>query len=195
MHRALSLFALLIAVGVCGNYRELKGSGNSILGNKSSNTDTIYFDKSLPVYQARACLSSLLTAVVKANKKYYSPDEFFYSLSFNKGKAVKYLNITAEHWTAAKSLDYSGVIKLNNATFLCRGDFATDSLFYKVKHDFLRVKLRQINDRTDMPLNIEPSLRGAYQECMGERISLEVYTRGEMPGFKMKERRSVLRRE
>jgi hypothetical protein len=154
-------------------------------------SDTIYFNKNLPVYKANACLTNLLMAIVKANKHYYSPNKFFYSLTFNKGKSVKYVNISAEQWDAAKSLDYSGVIKINYATFLCRGDFATDSLFYKDKPGFLRIKLRQINDSTDTPINIEPSLRGAYQECSGQRISLEIYTQGEIPGYKMTERKSV----
>jgi hypothetical protein len=191
MHKVVLLFILSLA-GLCNTYREAKNDSicSMPITNKQS-SDTIYFDKNLPVYKASVCLTNLLVAIVKANKQYYSPNKFFYSLTFNKGKSVKYVNISAEQWHASKSLDYSGVIKINYATFLCRGDFATDSLFYKDKLGFLRIKLRQINDSTDIPINIEPSLRGAYQECSGQRISLEIYTQGEIPGYKMTERQSV----
>lgn len=188
MHRSSLLLILLIG-GLVERPSEVEDNINYPISHSSiANGDTASVDKNLPVYQAKPCLSSLLMAVGKANKKYYSPDTFFYSLTFLKAARVKYLNISVERWKAAKSLDYSGVIKFNYVIFLCSGDFATDSLFYKVNSQFLRIQLRQVNDSADIPLNTEPSLRGAYQECNGQRISLEIYTRGQMPGYKMRER-------
>jgi hypothetical protein len=191
MHKILPLFILLL-IGLSDTSRGLKNdSSHPILTHSVQVGDTIYFDKNLPVYKTNACLTNLLVEIAKSNRQYYNQDKYFYSLTFDKGESVKYMNVSAEQWDAATSLDYSGVIKINYATFLCRGDFAADSLFHKVKLVFSRIKLRQINDSTDMPLNIEPSLRGAYQECSGQRISLEIYTRGEIPGFKMTERQSI----
>ena len=121
---------LLLSLSLIGLGEMLSGAkknGDHLLNNNKQYNDTLYFDKNLPVFKANKCLASLLTAVVRANKQYYKPDKFFYSLMFKKGDHAKYLNISIEKWSAAKSIDYSGVIKFDYATFLCSGDFLNDS--------------------------------------------------------------------
>lgn len=151
--------------------------------------DSNYFDKRLPEYQVSPCLFNLLTSIEKSNTKFYSPTKFFYSLTFNKGNNQKYLNVTPEEWSNAKSMDYTGILKIKNVTFLFRGDFENDSLFKRKSLNRIRVKLQQSKDSTDIvPFFTEPSLDGAFYECKGLPIYVEVYTRGKVPGYERKVR-------
>jgi hypothetical protein len=46
--------------------------------------DTDIIKKRLPVYHSSPCIEDLLRQVVKANRGYYDPKKYFYSLSFKK---------------------------------------------------------------------------------------------------------------
>jgi len=45
---------------------------------------TNLIEKKLPIYHASPCIENLLRQVVKANRGYYDPKKYFYSLSFKR---------------------------------------------------------------------------------------------------------------
>ena len=157
------------------------------IGCQGQDNDSTRLDKKLSEYQINPCLSILLTSVADANRKYYNADTFFYALTFKRGKNQKYLSISTDRWHDAKLLDYDGMIKVKNISFLCRGDFKEDSLFKRLDSSALRVQLQKAKDITDaIPFFIEPSLQGTYFDCQGMPIYIEVYTKGKIPAFEMK---------
>jgi hypothetical protein len=83
-----------------------------------------------------------------------------------------------------------GVIKIHGSIFLCRGDVATDTLFKSNNDAFVSIYLGGKKETGDFDYGVEPSLRGSYQECNGIKISLEIYTRATLPGYKMEELKS-----
>src|SRR5579871_3727450 len=83
----------------------------------------------LHFYSANSCLQELLSNIVQSNKEYYDPAIYFYSLTFDKGQKLRYLNVTPIRWEYVRDRDYSGIIKAYGASFLLRGDFKQDSLF------------------------------------------------------------------
>lgn len=143
--------------------------------------------KRLPLYHASPCIEDLLKQVTNANRRYYDPQEYFYSLSFKKDARKRYLVIETGKYKSSRVFDYVGVIKVDKSIFLCRGDIAADTLFKPDNNARLNVYLAAKKDTDDFDYGIEPSLRGSYQECNGIKISLEVYTRAPLPGYKMKE--------
>jgi len=140
----------------------------------------------LPEYQVDSCLSELLATVAQSNKQYYS-DKYFYSLTFKEGKKTRYMSITPGMWSEARYVDYGGILKINNITFLFRGDFQQDSIFKRTNLPQIEVKLRKEKGDSDKgAFFIEPSLQGVYYECKGMPIYMEVYTKGKIPNFEMK---------
>jgi hypothetical protein len=53
-------------------------------GTKGFAEDTNVVKKKLPIYRASPCIENLLRQVVKANRGYYDPKKYFYSLSFKR---------------------------------------------------------------------------------------------------------------
>lgn len=145
----------------------------------------------LPGYQVDSCLFGLLATVAQSNKQYYNTDVYFYSLTFKEGTKSRYINITPEKWAEARYLDYGGILKIHNTSFLFRGDFEHDLIF---KHSSLAdatVNLkREKGDLDKGAAFLEPALQGEYYECSGMPIYIEVYTKGKIPGFDMKVRAS-----
>lgn len=162
----------------------------SITSNaQKTSIDSNYFSKKLPEYQASSCLSNLFISIVKSNTRFYNPNKYFYSVTFNKRSNQKYLNVTPVLWRNAKNLDYTGVLKIRNVIFLCRGDFESDSLFKKKTSTTIRIKLQQSKDSTDWdPFTLDPSLDGVFYDCRGLPIHVEVYTEGKIQGYERKVR-------
>jgi hypothetical protein len=156
-------------------------------GGEGFSRDTSLIKKRLPLYHASSCIEDLLKQVTKANRRYYDPKEYFYSLSFKKDARKRYLVIETGKYKSSRVFDYVGVIKVNKSIFLCRGDIAADTLFKPDNDALLNVYLAAKKDTGDFDYGIEPSLRGSYQECNGIKISLEIYTRASLPGYKMEE--------
>jgi hypothetical protein len=156
-------------------------------GGEGFSRDTGIIKKRLPVYHASSCIEDLLKQVTKANRRYYDPKEYFYSLSFKKDARKRYLVIETSKYKSSRVVDYVGVIKVNKSIFLCRGDIAADTLFKPDNDARLNVYLAAKKDTSDFDYGVEPSLRGSYQECNGIKISLEIYTRAPLPGYKMEE--------
>jgi hypothetical protein len=144
----------------------------------------------LPIYRVNTCIYELLSTVEESNKQYYNADVYFYSVIFKEGKKFRYMNIAPDKWEATSYLDYNGILKINNMLFLFRGDFDRDSLFQRTDLPQEEVKLKNAgSDSEKVPL-FEPSLQGAYYECKGMPIYLEVYTKGKIPNFEMRVRPS-----
>ena len=154
-------------------------------GTKGFADDTNVVKKKLPIYRASPCIENLLRQVVKANRGYYDPKKYFYSLSFKREGDKRFLVIESGKYKSSRVFDYVGVIKIYSSIFLCRGDIATDTLFKSNNDAFVSIYLGGKKDTDDFDYGVEPSLKGSYQECNGIKISLEIYTRATLPGYKM----------
>lgn len=152
--------------------------------------DTNIIEKKLPIYHAIPCIDDLLKRIVKANHKFYNIKKNFYSLSLKKERDIRYLVIESAQYKSSKAFDYVGAIKVSRAIFLCRGDIRTDTLFKLNSDEFLNVYLKNTKGSEDFNYGIEPSLRGLYRECSEINVSLEIYTRATLPGYRMEERKS-----
>ena len=139
----------------------------------------------IPIYHASPCIENLLREAAKANRRYYDPNIYFYSLSFRKERNHRYLLIEPGRYKSSIAFDYVDVLKISSSIFLCRGDIAADTLFKSTDDAFLNVSLIKRKNSDDFDYGMEPSLRGSYNECSGIKISLEVYTRAIIPGYKM----------
>src|ERR1700744_1148819 len=82
-------------------------------------------------YRVDPCISKLFVSVVKSNVQYYDSGKFFYSVTFKRAGKALYMNISAEKWTAAPYLDYGGILKLKQFSFLLRGDLDQGTIFKK----------------------------------------------------------------
>lgn len=171
---------------VFANYSEV----NILGGTRGLVEDTDIIKKRLPIYHSSSCIEELLRQVVKANRGYYDPNKYFYSLSFKKEGGKRYLVIESGKYKSSRVFDYVGVMKIYGSIFLCRGDIASDTLFKSDNDAFLSVHLERKKVTKDFDYGVEPSLRGLYQQCNGIKISLEIYTRASLPGYKMEELKS-----
>jgi len=171
-------------------YSQINDSNRVSSRNKYHNGG-IYFDKNLDEYQIDSCLYSLLKAVVNSDRHHsdYKPDSFFHSLNFykkSKSGRYRYLSIYPRLWNNPEYIDYTGIIKLDEMTFLCRGDFETDSLFHYLNFKKERVKLKQPKDNTfNTPFIEDPSFQGLFLNCKGVPIYIEIYIKGKIQEYEM----------
>jgi hypothetical protein len=163
--------------------------GNRTDGNVAGITTDVAKDTTIlmkiPVYHASPCIENLLRQVAKANRRNYDPKTYFNSLLFKKEGDKRYLVIELGRYKSSRVFDYVGVLRIYSSIFLCRGDIRADTLFRSNNDAFLNVSLVKRKNSDDFDYGKEPSLRGSYQECSGIRISLEVYTRATIPGYRM----------
>jgi hypothetical protein len=160
------------------------------------NSDETLFIKTLPIYQADDCLLGILKSIDFANKKNYNSDLYYYSLTFKKEKKYRYLVISAEKWEESKSLDFCGVLLVNNASFLLRGDINQDKVFKKTGSIKTGINLKLDKDSASfIPFVIEPVLQGTYFKCKGLPIYIEVYVQDQIPNFEMKLKHSINNRK
>lgn len=159
---------------------------DSIKSNHAKSTYVTSFDQRLPEYQVDACLYKLLLSVVRSNTQYYKPDKFFYSLIIKKREKYQDLFIMPELWKKAKRLDYVGVVRVTNMSFLCHGDFANDLLFHRKKGK-IKIGLTLTKDSSDSASFIQdPSLQGEFPLCKGHFMYIEIYTEGRISGYSSK---------
>jgi len=139
----------------------------------------------LKTYTAKSCINDLLTAIVKSNICYNT--ECYYSLSLVKGMNVQSLTITTDSYNDANFIDYSGIIKLKNASVMLRGQFDDGILFKETSLPLTKIKLVAAPPDTSDSFIIarEPVLAGYFSPCfINLPVYLEVYTRSEIAGYK-----------
>ncbi len=99
------------------------------------------------------------------------------------------MDISAEKWTAAPYLDYGGILKLKQFSFLLRGDLDQGAIFKEISSFPLDIFLRKDAD-SDSRFFPEPSFQGTYYMCKPIPMNLEIYTKGKISDFDMKVRPS-----
>jgi hypothetical protein len=155
---------------------------------QKSNIQQVDFDKKLPIYNLRSCIKEFFTAVTKSNSKFYDPKKYFYSVTITKGEKRNYLGIEVDRWNSARKIDYYAVVRLSSGTLLLRGDTAIDSLFTKKNSKDIEIKLKKNRNLEETtPYTVEPILQGILNTCGGKPLSVEVYTKGKIKGFEMKQ--------
>ena len=161
-----------------------------ILVDKASSSglksDSSAITKRLPTLNADACIGRLLKAIVESNKKWYKPSVFFYGLALHNKKKYTYIEIFVDKWKDARDTNYIAGTKVNNAIFLCEGDFNNDFIFRKLMKDSILIHLTAAKKSSIPPFPNEPSLQGTFKSCNGKLFYIEVYTRGKIVGYKMK---------
>jgi hypothetical protein len=140
----------------------------------------------IPEYNVDPCISKLFVSVVKSNVQHYDAGTFFYSVTFKHAGKALYMNISTEKWTAAPYLDYDGILKFRQFSFLLRGDLDQDSIFKKINSVPLKILLRKEGADSSSRFFPEPSLQGTYYICKPMPINLEIYTKGSIKDFDMK---------
>ena len=140
----------------------------------------------VPEYHASACIKKLFVAIVESNKQNYNPQDYFYSVTFKESNNVLYMTVSSVRWTQTSHLDYVGIIRLNKASFLLRGDLDKGGVFERDSNSVLSVLLKKEDSDTSELFFNEPSLRGGYRLCKPMPIDLEVYTKNKISGFDMK---------
>jgi hypothetical protein len=146
--------------------------------------DDADLSEKIPEYYVDSCLSKFLISIVKSNTK-YKPSQSFYSLTWKIAKEYRYVNISSQLWESSEDVNYKGVIKLDSGIFLCEGDFKQESIFHK-KTSYLMIKrkIKNVSD-TSIPIHEEPVIYGIFYECKGLPIYFNVYTKNEIPEYKM----------
>lgn len=180
----------------------VRGQGNIELQLKKDTANGLITAKGkLPVFELDSCLAELFEAIAEADKKssYYAGIEMFYSVDVNRRNGDIALNIWPDRWRKSSYLDYFGAIKIDDATFLCRGDYRSDSLFHPSKEEPIYIDLKRpvkitslddFDKAIDM-LAFNPSLLGIFRNCSGLKINTHVYIEKKLPNFKMKNRKEI----
>lgn len=142
------------------------------------------FDGKLEEYRSD-CMDILFKAIAKSNEQNYPVDTFFYSVSLSMNSKTKRLEIEPQKWFASSKVDYKGLLKQGGATFLLRGNFASDTLFLKTGK-LHNIRLMQMNKENESATFLqEPILQGFYLDCESLPIYIEVYALDVISGFKM----------
>jgi hypothetical protein len=138
----------------------------------------------LKSYTVKPCLNELLTAIVSSNK--CKNDACFYSLSLVKGMNEQFLTITTSFYKYAKFMNYTGIVKLKNVSFLLQGQFDDGILFKEAPLPLTKIKLIAAPpDTSDINFFREPVLVGYFSPCfISLPVYIEVYTRAEIAGYK-----------
>lgn len=164
---------------------------------KSLNVDTLQKDKylkntSLLVYQS-VCMNMLLASIVESNYQNYPESKYFYSLTFIKVGKNRRINIQPMLWSESKDMDYKGIIKYSNASYLLKGNFESDFIFKRSAGINIEVSISQKKDTfNNIPFIHEPVLQGFFLDCKGVPVYIEVYTDSRISKFKMSEEKGVL---
>lgn len=147
----------------------------------------------LPVYELDSCLTDLFENIVEVDKQssYYNDIEMFYSLTINRREKYIDLTVWPDRWDKSSYFNYYGVIKIGDATFLCRGDYQSDSILHKSKSEIKYVTLQRpikITKLDDFDKAVDvlvysPSLYGTYIECIGLKIVMSIYIEKKLSFF------------
>lgn len=159
-------------------------AGESNNGQNSRVDSSIVNKKDLQQYRVKPCLLSLLQSIASSNKKNYSNHDYFYSLFFKKATNYKLLTVKVHLWRNLRDLNYVGVIKIKDVTFLCEGDIENDELFKKDEsHKITITSKSQKKELEIFPSIEEPVLSGRFSGCVGSPIHLEIYTKEKIKGY------------
>jgi len=140
-------------------------------------------DKCLQEYRVDSCLYDLLAAITASNAQFYNSATYYYSLEFNAAQNRRSLYIAPEMWNNARTLEYSGFVRVKDVLFLCKGNFKNDSLFHStgvVKRVTLKLTKNEIGLLKSFN---EPSLEGTLKICKGSPIDVSIYTKGKISGY------------
>lgn len=162
---------------------------------KSQDTNFVYFQNRVTEYKIDTCLSGILNAIVELDTNHFRfpPDKFYYELSFENRKDYRDMEIFPSRWCKSMVLDFKGIIKIGQMSFLCRGDIETDPLFTKTKNN-VEVQLRSPRlyeydsiDVTREAYTWKPTLAGKYSFCKGVSIDLYVFVGRDLVSYGTKE--------
>lgn len=185
MKKILISYCIALSLFRCHNQQN-KNTTALKFNNRDISKDTSSITMRLYEYNVNTCLSDLLSAIVKSNAGYYKSNRYFYSVTWNRDKNYRHLNISPDLWDNSREKDYRGVIKFNDGVLLCRGDFESDSIFHK-RPNRITIILKQVNSlENSIPISEEPILQGGFYECKGLPIYMEVYAKGDIPAYKMR---------
>ncbi len=155
----------------------------------------------LPVYELDSCIANLFETIVEVDKQssYYCGIEMFYSLVINRSENHIDLVVWPDRWEKSAYFDYFGVLKIGNATFLCRGDYRSDTIFHKSENEPEYITLRRpikitTLDEFDKAVDVlvhSPSLYGTYIECSDLKIVTSIYIEKKLPGFEIDKKKST----
>jgi hypothetical protein len=184
MVKTIIAFCVIFSLTGCGD-QHASGQMSAKENPLSAKKGDPVLNEEVPEYYVDTCLSKFLIAIVKSNAKHYMSGKYFYSLSWKKDKKYRYLNISRQLWESPEKVSYEGAIKLEGGTFLCRGDFRQDPIFHQEKN-YLSIKLKVNKDsNTSIPIPEDPVIQGVFDQCEGLPIYAEIYTKEEIPGYKM----------
>lgn len=167
---------LLLLITICSLLscdEGIKVNSSELISEKTvEHLDSVF--KELDVYKPASCLQGLLLDIVDSNSKYFDSTRSFYSLSFVKKDNMNFIVIEVSKFESVKVVDYTAVMTVKAATFLCRGEISLSELFIpieKIRNVYLKIN----RDSTDLNLGIEPKLRGLFSECGAANVMLEIY--------------------
>ncbi len=143
--------------------------------------DSLGAEKIFVEYTVDPCLLNLLTSIVESNKQLYNNKDFFYALTFKLNSGNRWMTIQTRLWDTPGKQQYSGIIKVDSAFFLCSGDIEKDSLFTAEKRSVIKTRLKEEDPNNESyPLAEEPILKGKFLDCKEKPVFIEIYTKGKI---------------
>lgn len=150
--------------------------------NVAQDSSFSYFNDSLREYKIDTCLIDLLRDIedLDTNHLRFPPDKYYYDLTFEIRDGYRNISLMPSRWSKSMTLDFKGVIKFDQMSFLCRGDIDTDPIFTKTRKR-IEVQLRKPKgyqfDSIDVKIESftwKPTLAGKYSLCQGPPIDLYI---------------------
>lgn len=141
-----------------------------------------YYKDSLWEYRIDTCLNDLLRDIEDLDTNYqcFPPDKYYYDLTFEKKDGYRNISLMPSRWSKSMTLDFKGVIRFDQMSFLCRGDIDTDPIFTRTRKR-IEVQLRKPKayqfDSIDVKIESftwNPTLAGKYFLCQGSPIDLYI---------------------
>lgn len=181
---AIVHIVILLFLSCTGQENNIQFPTNNIGLKEKENSN-----KELQEYKS-LCLEKLFSAIAKSNQQSYSSKEFYYSITYSRNSKTRKIEIETEKWLNSRVLDYKGILKQDNVSFLLRGNFENDTSFTKVNGKHI-VELKANADE-DLPHTEEPVLQGFFLDCKSLPIYIEIYTANAISGFIMKQQGATI---
>jgi hypothetical protein len=161
----------------------------------NADSSFITFEGNLKEYKIDSCLADLLAAVVEldSNQLRFPSSQFYYDLTFEHRENYRFISITPSRWEKSRTLDFTGIIKVSQMCFLCRGNFQETGLFTETnKNITVRLKKPKAYQYDSIDVRIEtfvwtPTLAGSYSFCKGAPINLYILVGKKLEGYKVQE--------
>jgi hypothetical protein len=173
---------LLLTFSVC----QCKGQAKI-----AADSNFISFQGKLKEFKTDSCLINIMRAIVDADVTHlnYPPKLFYYELDFEGTEGTKEIYINPSRWLKSSTVDYKGIIRIGDMSFLCKGNFMDDPLFWETDR-YVDVNLRRPKpyryDSIDVKIEMfarNPSLMGKYTFCKGGPIDLYILVGKKLEGF------------